>query len=101
MQVVAVRARGVVFKFVHLADGRRDRLQHQSQRKEPQHENAQDRQPAVGAKSAHGRAGYRTPAGYPIAFETPFPTNTAAIHTHSSSSHTVTSNPRHVPPLTP
>src|SRR3546814_8984636 len=80
MQVVAVRARGVVCKFLHLADGRRDRLQHQSQRKEPQHENAQERQPAMGAKTGHGRAGYRTTGGYTISFESPFPTNNAAMH---------------------
>src|SRR3546814_5260151 len=81
MQVVAVRARGVVCKFVHLADGPRDRLQHQSQRKEPQHENAQERQPAMGAKTGHGRAGYQTTGGYTISFETPFPTNRSEEHT--------------------
>src|SRR3546814_1137519 len=97
MQVVAVRARGVVCKFVHLADGRRDRLQHQSQRKEPQHENAQERQPAMGAKTGHGRAGYRTTGGYTISFETPFPTNNAAMHASEASVRSVKGHHRREP----
>src|SRR3546814_7937390 len=67
------------------------------QRKEPQHENAQDRQPAMGAKTGHGRAGYLTTGGYTISFETPFPTNNAAMHASEASVRSVKGHHRREP----
>src|SRR3546814_19375217 len=67
MQVMDMRAGGIVSKFVvHRTGGCQNRLQHQPQRKQPQHKNAQERLPTMGAKMDHGRAGYRSDRGYTI-----------------------------------
>src|SRR3546814_11609294 len=55
------------------------------------------RQPAMGAKTGHGRAGYRTTGGYTISFETPFPTNNAAMHASEASVRSVKGHHRREP----
>ena len=58
VHVVAVHTGRGVREFVHLPDRRHHRLQYQPERKQPQHENAQERQAEAEAGEGHSQVGY-------------------------------------------
>lgn len=58
MQDMAMLAGRIVLELMHLGSRRENRLQHHPQRKQPQHENAQERQQTAEAKTFHRRTAY-------------------------------------------